>query len=159
MLRNKMYLPTNASATAAVLSLSVLSLKATAGSVLFGCARQWKRRTWPLHYKWLHSSSLSDPLDTSLCAYVPPHSLYCISPLAVTRTRLDSSVNVRTTECRSKRKYCSVHMSHLIRRNHSNRAVITEQFRRCCSCLSPNEAWLQYFFYLTFLYKFTHVNN
>lgn len=80
------------------------------------------------------------PLHTSLCAYVPPHSLYCISPLPVTLTRLDSSVNVRTTECRSKRKYCSVHMSHLIRRNHSNRAVITEQFRCCYSCLSPNEA-------------------
>lgn len=85
------------------------------------------------------------PLHTSLCAYVPPRSLYCISPLPVTLTRLDFE-RERSYKCRSKSKYCSVYISHLIRRNHSNRAVIKEQFRRCCHCLSPNEARLHCLF-------------
>ncbi len=91
--------PTNASATAAVLSLSVLSLKATAGSVLFGCARQRRRRTWPLHYKWLHSSSLSDP---------PTHKFVRVRATTLSLLHLTAACNSHPSRLERERSYNGV---------------------------------------------------
>lgn len=89
-------------------------------------------------------------------------SLYGISPLPVVLTRLVSSASERSYDGASlKRKYCSVYASasHLIRRDHSNWAVIKERFRRFCSCLSLNNARLKSIFLSSILWVLIYLDS
>lgn len=94
---------------------------------------RWRRQMRPPHYKWLNSSSLSDPLTETLC--VRPRSSIPPPPMAFAWL----GVNVHAAERCSKGN--SVYTSCLIRHNHSDRLVIKEQFRWCYTVVCHGAGW------------------